>query len=94
MEDNVYDLVEWRARLRPAPLPTQVRAEIELADRLYDALAAQGFELPFEGGDADGDPVRAELRATDGEVVRRVSLYEAVGADGPDDCGGPGPAAA
>ena len=82
MQDNVYDLATWRARLRPTALPPQVRTEIALAGRLGDALAAQGFELRFEapGG---GRPVRAQLRSVDGDAVRPVSLLEAVGADEP-----------
>ena len=84
MEDNVYELDTYRARMRPESLPPRVRAEMELADRLYDALAAQGFALCFEAPE-DGDaPVRAELRSTDGHAVRRVSLFEAVGADDPE----------
>jgi hypothetical protein len=83
VEDNVYELSAWRARLRPAALPPQVHAEMQLAARLYDALAAQGFELRFEAPD-DGGPVRAHLRTTDGQPVRRVSLREAVGADEAD----------
>ncbi len=82
MEDNVYELSAWRARLRPATLPPQVRSEIALAGRLCDALAAQGFELRFDAP-GDGHPVRAHLRSVDGESVRVVSLLEAVGADGP-----------
>ena len=80
MQDNVYELSAWRARLRPAALPPHVEAEMQLANRLYDALAAQGYELRFEAP-ADGGPVRADLRTVEGEAVRRVSLLEAVGAD-------------
>ena len=80
MQDNVYELSAWRARRRPNALPPQVRAEMRLATRLYDALAAQGCELRFEAP-ADGGPVRADLRTTEGEAVRSVSLLEAVGAD-------------
>ena len=82
MQDNVYELSAWRARLRPATLPPQVHSEMELAGRLCDALAAQGFELRFDAP-GDGRPVRAQLRSVDGRAVRFVSLLEAVGADDP-----------
>jgi hypothetical protein len=82
MEDNVYDLSAWRARLRPTALPPQVRTEMALADRLGDALAAQGYELRFDAP-GDGRPVRAHLRSVDGDAVRVVSLLEAVGAHDP-----------
>ena len=82
MEDNVYELSAWRARLRPDALPPQVHAEMQLAGRLYDALAAQGYELRFESAGA-GVPVRASRRTVEGQAVRTVSLREAVGADDP-----------
>ena len=82
MEDNVYELSAWRARLRPDAVPTQVRAEMQLAGRLYDALAAQGYELRFDSPGA-GRPVRASLRTVEGRAVRTVSLREAVGAEDP-----------
>jgi hypothetical protein len=83
-EDNVYELAAWRARLRPAGLPPEVAVEMDLASRLYDALEAQGFELRFELPE-DGGPVTCELRSHDGEQSRRVSLFEAVGAEEPPD---------
>ena len=83
MQDNVYELSVWRARLRPAALPPHVHAEMRLAERLCDALAAQGYELRFEAPQ-DGGPVRVDLRTTEGRPVRAVSLREAVGADEPE----------
>lgn len=84
MEENVFDLCAWRARRPPATPPPQVYAEVQLARRLYDALAAQGYELRFDRAE-DGSAVRAELRTLDGDRVRDVSLLEAVGADEPGD---------
>jgi hypothetical protein len=52
---------------------------------MFHALHAQGHELRFE---ERLGRVRAELRTTDGDFVRRVPLSEAV------DVYGPGPEAA
>ena len=79
---QVFDIAVARARRAEAstPIPPSVWEEMEAAGRLFDALAAQGHELRFD--EAPGQPVRAELRTADGDVVRRVSLSEAVDFDG------------
>ena len=87
---QVYDLAAARARRAPAmtaesPIPDFVLDEMEAASRMFHALHAQGHELRFE---ERLGRVRAELRTTDGDFVRRVSLREAV------DVYGPGPEAA
>ncbi|HEX2084853.1 MAG TPA: hypothetical protein VHF89_04155 [Solirubrobacteraceae bacterium] len=80
---QVYDLALARARRTDSPadpvpepvIPITVLEEMEAASRMFHALHAQGHELRFE---QDGRHVRAELRTVDGEVVRPVSLREAV----------------
>jgi hypothetical protein len=81
---QVYDLALARARradpaaaqpVEEPVIPVAVLEEMEAASRMFDALHAQGHELRFE---QDGRRVRAELRTVDGEVVRPVSLREAV----------------
>lgn len=87
---QVYDLAAARARRAPtvtadSPIPDFVLDEMEAASRMFHALHAQGHELRFE---ERLGRVRAELRTTDGDFVRRVPLSEAV------DVYGPGPEAA
>ena len=86
---QVYDLALARARRTEAPsepvIPITVLEEMEAASRMFHALHAQGHELRF---DQDGGRVRAELRTIEGDVVRPVSLREAV-----DVTGGPDSAA-
>ena len=86
---QVYDLALARARrteATPEPvIPVAVLEEMEAASRMFHALHAQGHELRFE---QDGSRVRAELRTVDGDVVRPVSLREAI-----DVTGGPDSAA-
>src|SRR5918992_6144991 len=83
---QVYDLALARARrsepsTEPAAaepvIPVSVLEEMEAASRMYHALHAQGHELRFE---SEGGRVRAELRTVEGEVVRPVSLREAIDA--------------
>jgi hypothetical protein len=86
---QVYDLALARARRSEAAepsepvIPISVLEEMEAASRMFHALHAQGHELRFEQ-EEDG-PVRAELRTVDGDVVRPVSLLEAVDATGDPD---------
>jgi len=87
---QVFDLAVARARRAETaspPIPSSLWDEMDAASRLFDALAAQGHELRFEPG-APGEAVRAQLRLLDGQVVREVSLGEAIDFDG-----GPAPAA-
>ena len=63
-------------------IPISVLEEMEAASRMFHALHAQGHELRFEHG---GPRVRAELRTVDGDVVRPVSLREAIDASGDPD---------
>lgn len=88
---QVYDLALARARRTETPaepaaaepvIPVSVLEEMEAASRMYHALHAQGHELRFE---SEGGRVRAELRTVDGDVVRPVSLREAVDVSGDPD---------
>ena len=87
---QVYDLALARARRADAPappvsepvIPVTVLEEMEAASRMFHALHAQGHELRFE---QDGLGVRAELRTVEGDVVRPVSLREAIDASGDPD---------
>ena len=87
---QVYDLALARAkRAESAPepatepmIPITVLEEMEAASRMFQALHAQGHELRFETDDAG---VRAELRTVEGDVVRPVSLREAVDVVGDPD---------
>lgn len=83
---QVYDLALARARRTdstPEPvIPVTVLEEMEAAARMFQALHAQGHELRFE--QAEGR-VRAELRTVEGDVVRPVSLREAVDVTGGPD---------
>ena len=88
---QVFDLAAARARRTPTvpaepAIPDFVLDEMEAATRMFHALHAQGHELRFE--QRLGGGVRAELRTTDGDFVRRVPLSEAI------DVYGPGPEAA
>jgi hypothetical protein len=83
---QVYDLALARAR-RTEPvtepvIPVTVLEEMEAASRMFHALHAQGHELRF---DSESDRVRAELRTVDGDVVRQVSLSEAIDVSGDPD---------
>ncbi len=88
---QVYDLALARARrseaaAEPVPaepvIPITVLEEMEAASRMFAALHAQGHELRFE---QDPAGVRAELRTVEGDVVRPVSLCEAVDVTGGPD---------
>jgi hypothetical protein len=86
---QVYDLALARARRTEAVseatepvIPVTVLEEMEAASRMFHALHAQGHELRFE---QEGSRVRAELRTVDGDVVRPVSLREAIDASGDPD---------
>lgn len=87
---QVYDLAMARARRgdasppQPAEpvIPVTVLEEMEAASRMFHALHAQGHELRFE---ADAGRVRAELRTVEGDVVRPVSLREAIDVTGGPD---------
>ena len=63
-------------------IPVTVLEEMEAASRMFQALHAQGHELRFE---SDAGQVRAELRTVGGDVVRPVSLREAVDVTGGPD---------
>ena len=84
---QIYDFEVARAARPRAPhVPPAVRDEIAAADRLYETMRAQGFEVRFA---LPGEEARviAELRTVEGRVVRTVSLSEVVGLDpstGPD----------
>jgi len=78
-DDNVYELEDFRARR--TVIPAEALAEIELAGRLCEALAAQGFSMRFDEPDEPGARVRVLLVSDDGADGREVSLAEAVGAD-------------
>ncbi len=78
---QVLDLAAARARRTPTvpadpQIPAFVLDEMEAASRMFNALHAQGHELRFD--QRLGGGVRAELRTTDGDFVRRVPLSEAV----------------
>ena len=84
---QVYDLALARARREDPPaepvIPVTVLEEMEAASRMFHALQAQGHELRFE---QEAGRVRAELRTVDGDVVRPVSLREAIDVTGGPDC--------
>jgi hypothetical protein len=80
--DNVVDLAAWRSERRPAQVPGEVLADLDVAARVYEALLAQGHELRFDVPEEAGS-VRAQLRVVDGGAVRDVDLAEVVGLDGP-----------
>jgi hypothetical protein len=80
---QVYDLALARAKRSEAAgtpaepvIPVSVLEEMEAASRMFHALHAQGHELRFE--QEPDARVRAELRTVDGDVVRPVSLSEAI----------------
>jgi hypothetical protein len=87
---QVYDLALARARRTdPASeqvaepvIPVTVLEEMEAASRMFHALHAQGHELRFE---SEGGRVSAELRTVEGDVVRPVSLREAIDVTGDPD---------
>jgi hypothetical protein len=83
---QIYDLARERARrsdAAPEPvIPVTVLEEMEAASRMFHALHAQGHELRFEQEDGR---VRAELRTAEGDVVRPVSLREAIDVTGGPD---------
>jgi hypothetical protein len=83
---QVYDLALARARRTAAApdsvIPASVLEEMEAASRISNALHAQGHELRFEQA---GGRVHAELRRSDGAVVRPVSLREAIDVTGDPD---------
>ena len=86
---QVYDLAMARARRAEASppaaepvIPITVLEEMEAASRMFHALHAQGHELRFE---SDEGRVRAELRTVEGDVVRPVSLREAIDVSGDPD---------
>jgi hypothetical protein len=83
---QVYDLALARARRGETPtepvIPITVLEEMEAASRMFHALHAQGHELRFE---QEGARVRAELRTVEGDVVRPVSLSEALDVGGGPD---------
>ena len=85
---NVYEL-EAARRARTAQIPSEVRDEIQAADRLYHELAAQGRQVRFRDG-IDGGVV-ARLCDLDGNVIRPVGLNEAINMYKSSD---PGPDAA
>lgn len=77
---QVFDLAAARARRNEAlatpEIPQTVLREMDAARLVLEALDAQGHELRFER--ELGGRIRAELRTTDGHVVRQVPLSEAV----------------
>jgi hypothetical protein len=78
---RVYDFEAARASRPRAPvIPPSVLDEIAAADRLYETLRAQGHEVRF-ALPGEESRVIAELRTTEGRVVRTVSLSEVVGLD-------------
>ncbi|HEX8207516.1 MAG TPA: hypothetical protein VF587_15740 [Solirubrobacteraceae bacterium] len=87
---QVYDLALARARRTESPaqpvaepvIPVSVLEEMEAASRMFHALHAQGHELRFDHQDGH---VRAELRTVEGDVVRPVSLREAIDVSGDPD---------
>ena len=86
---QVYDLALARARRSDTAdraaepvIPVTVLEEMEAASRMFQALHAQGHEVRFE---SDAGRVRAELRTVEGDVVRPVSLREAVDVTGGPD---------
>jgi hypothetical protein len=73
---RVYELAAVR-RARREGIPERVRAEVLAAARLYEAMHAAGHEVRFATHDLSGRVV-AQLCDLDGNVLRPVSLFEAL----------------
>jgi hypothetical protein len=61
----------------PATPPQEVLEQMAEAGQRYEALSAQGQELHFTR-DADGNVATLEVRGAGGEVLKSLSLAEAV----------------
>jgi hypothetical protein len=74
---KVYE-IETARRARNARIPYSVYQEMEAADALFEELAGQGLQVRFS---QLGGRVAASLCDEDGNVVRPLSLREAIGMD-------------
>ena len=73
---QVYEL-EAARRARRDEIPARVRAEVQAAARLYEEMYAAGHEVRFGTHHLSGRIV-AQLCDLDGNVLRPVSLFEAL----------------
>ena len=73
---KVYE-IETARRARNARIPYSVYQEMEAADALFEELAGQGLQVRF----SQLGRVAASLCDEDGNVVRPLSLREAIGMD-------------
>jgi hypothetical protein len=70
--------IETARRARQARIPFSVYEEMEAAHALFEELEGQGLQVRFS---QLGGPVAASLCDADGNVVRPLSLAEAIGMD-------------
>jgi len=74
---KVYD-IETARRARSARIPFAVREEMEAADALFEELGGQGLQVRFS---QLGGRVVASLCDADGDVIRPLTLREALSMD-------------
>jgi hypothetical protein len=80
--DNVYE-IETARRARSARIPLSVYEEMEAAAALYEELSEEGRQIRYT---QLGNRVVAHLCDLDGNVIRRLTLREAIAIDtDPDD---------
>jgi hypothetical protein len=80
--DNVYE-IESARRMSGAHIPRDVHEEMEAAAALYDLLQDEGRQIRYTR--LGGGRVAAHMCDLDGNVVRPLTLHEAIDpAYGPD----------
>jgi hypothetical protein len=72
--DNVYE-IETARTMRGAHIPLEVHEEMEAAAALYDLLQEDGRQIRYI---QRGGRVAAHLCDLDGNVVRPLTLHEAI----------------
>jgi hypothetical protein len=75
--DNVYE-IETARRARSARIPLSVYEEMEAAAALYEELSEEGRQIRYT---QLGNRVVAHLCDLDGNVIRRLTLREAIAID-------------
>jgi hypothetical protein len=74
---RVYE-IETARRARNARIPLSVYEEMEAAAALYEELYEEGHQIRYS---QLGNRVVAHLRDLDGNVIRRLTLREAIAMD-------------